>query len=246
MFTLQRIVSELILPPFGPTIGLFLACLIAARRPRLGIALGAGCLLIQLGLGLASANRLLVAEPPPIPQTVRPPYPQADAIVVLGGGRYLTAPEWDGETAGPSTLERVRYAAKLHRETGLPILVSGGKPGNTGTRSEAEIMRDILAQELGVPVAWIEAASEQTSENARFSADILKREGVNRIMLVTHGQHMTRAQTAFEAQDLEVVPMITGFLQPENINIYGLTPSFYGMSVNRYALYELLARLKPI
>lgn len=245
MFTLQRIASELILPPFGPTIGLFVACLIAARRPRLGVALGAACLLVQLGLGLASANRLLVAEPPAIPASVHPPYPQADAIVVLGGGRHLAAPEWGGETAGPSTLERIRYAAKLHRETGLPILVSGGKPGNTGMQSEAAIMRDILVQEFGVPVQWIEDASEQTSENARFSAEILNQSGAKRILLVTHGQHMDRAQAAFEAQGLEVVPMITGFLQPENVNIYGLTPSYYGLSVNRYALYELFARLKP-
>lgn len=245
MFVLQRVLSELVLPPFGPTIGLFIACLITVRRPKLGIALALACLLLQLGLGLASVNRLLIPEPPPIPASVAPPYPAAEAIVVLGGGRHLTAPEWGGETAGPSTLERVRYAAKLHRETGLPILVSGGKPGDAGTRSEAAIMRDVLQDEFGVPVRWIEERSVQTSENARLSAEILRSDAIGRILLVTHGQHMPRAQAAFEAEGLDVVPMTTGFLQRENINVYGLTPSYYGMSVNRYALYEILARLKP-
>ena len=53
---------------------------------------------------------------------------QAQAIVVLGGGRYRDAPEYGGDTVGEATLVRLRYAAKLHRETGLPLLVTGGKP----------------------------------------------------------------------------------------------------------------------
>lgn len=245
MYDLQRILSELLLPPFGPSIGLFLACLIAVRKPRLGISIGAACLVLQLGLGLASANRLLVGELPPIPDSVRPPYPEAEAIVVLGSGRHMNAPEWGGETASAGTLERVRYAAKLHRETGLPILVSGGKPGDTGMRSEAEHMRGILEDEFGVPVKWIEDASQDTQQNGRFSARILRDSGVGRILLVTHGGHMQRAQAMFEQEGMAVVPMITGFRQPEHINRYGLTPSFYGMAINRYAVYELLAKFKP-
>lgn len=243
-YTLQRILSELLLPPFGPCIVMFIACLIAVRRPRLGIALSATCLLLQLGLGLASLNLVLRKVPTP-PARIEPPYPAADAIVVLGGGRYFNTPEYAGDTAGPSTLERVRYAAKLHRETGLPILVSGGRPGDSGTRAEAEIMRDILRDEFNVPVRWVEDRSEQTPENARFSAELLKRDGVQRILLVTHGDHMPRAKAAFQESGLVVVPMITGFPQPENVNIWGLTPSFYGLSINRAALYEWLARFKP-
>lgn len=51
---------------------------------------------------------------------------QAQAIVVLGGGVNHDQPEFGGSSAASSTLERIRYAAYLHRETGLPIQVSGG------------------------------------------------------------------------------------------------------------------------
>ena len=40
-----------------------------------------------------------------------------EAIVVLGGGRRAHAPEYEGETVSPATLERMRYGARLHRET---------------------------------------------------------------------------------------------------------------------------------
>ncbi len=48
--------------------------------------------------------------------------------MVLGGGRYRDAPEYGNDTVGEYTLVRLRYAAKLHRETGFPLLVTGGRP----------------------------------------------------------------------------------------------------------------------
>lgn len=93
--------------------------------------------------------------------------PQADAIVVLGGGTYFHAPEYGGDTANKDTLERLRYAAKLYRETLKPILVTGGAPlGNS--IPEAEQMKQVLEHEFNVPVQWIEGASDNTLENARL------------------------------------------------------------------------------
>lgn len=244
-YTLQRILSELFLPPFGFTLLMFLGTLICLRHRRTGLAIASLALVLQLGTGIAALNPLLTGPLPPVPDRVAPPYPPADAIVVLGGGRYLDAPEYAGDTAGPSTLERARYAAKLHRETGLPILVSGGKPGNLGTRSEADILRGLLEDEFGVPVRWIEDRSQQTDENARFSAPLLEADGLRRILLVTHGHHMARAQLAFEQAGITVIPMTTGFVRPEAMTIFSWTPSAHGLWINRVWLYEVLAALKP-
>jgi len=49
----------------------------------------------------------------------------AVAIVVLGADRRRDAPEYGGDTIGGFGLERLRYAAWLHKKTGLPVLVSG-------------------------------------------------------------------------------------------------------------------------
>src|SRR5258707_4562639 len=47
------------------------------------------------------------------------------AIVILGAGRRVYAPEFGGETVDEFGLERVRYGAALARLTELPVLVSG-------------------------------------------------------------------------------------------------------------------------
>ena len=99
----------------------------------------------------------------------------ADAIVVLGAGSYLKAPEYGADTVGEAGLFRLRYAARLQRETGRPVLVTGGKPqGNT--LSEAEQMKAVLENEFHVPVKWTEGESNNTLENARFTQRILARQ----------------------------------------------------------------------
>ncbi|MBF0159223.1 MAG: YdcF family protein, partial [Magnetococcales bacterium] len=88
------------------------------------------------------------------------------AIVVLGQGRYPSAPEFGGrDTVSSGGLARVRYAAWLHRRTNLPILVTGGRPAGEKS-SEAALMRDVLQDEFNVSVRWLEEDSHTTWENA--------------------------------------------------------------------------------
>ena len=52
---------------------------------------------------------------------------QADAILVFMGGRQRSNPELDGaDTLSARSLERVGHALLLHKQTGLPIVLSGG------------------------------------------------------------------------------------------------------------------------
>ena len=104
----------------------------------------------------------------------------ADVIVILGGGIYFHAPEYAGQdTVNEETLLRLRYGAKLQRETGKPVLVTGGKPlGNS--ISEAQQMRASLEQDFRVPVRWIEDASDNTFENARYSFQTLQKAGIKK------------------------------------------------------------------
>lgn len=244
-FIVQRIVSELLLPPFAPFCLLFVAWLIATRFRRLSLLLGTVAVFLFFASSLSVLANRLGGPWPAVPVAVKPPYPPADAIVVLGGGRYINAREYAGDTAGPSTLERVRYAAKIFRETGKPILVTGGIPGGIGERSEGEIMRDILQDEFGVPVRWVENQAQESKQNALFSAPLLKQAGIKRIYLVTHGAHMARAEAEFVAYGFEVVPMITVFIGPGPETIFSWTPSFEGLANNRGLIYNFLARVKP-
>jgi uncharacterized SAM-binding protein YcdF (DUF218 family) len=163
------------------------------------------------------------------------------AIVVLGGGRNRNAPEYGGETVNFTSLERLRYAARLQRETGLPLLVSGGRVFEEAT-SEASLMRDVLVNELDVPVRWLEVRSRTTVENARYTAEILSRENVAAIILVTHAAHMPRAVEAFEKQGVRVYAAPTGRRAGNRANagVYDWLPSSAALDRSRIALHELL------
>jgi uncharacterized SAM-binding protein YcdF (DUF218 family) len=55
---------------------------------------------------------------------------QAQAILVLTAGYVTANPELGGQARPDAlSLERLSYAVKLHRETGLPIVISGASSG---------------------------------------------------------------------------------------------------------------------
>lgn len=128
---------------------------------------------------------------------------RAQAIVVLGAGAWENGLDYGGPTPHMFSLIRTRYAAWLHRRTGLPVLVAGG--GEKGTEGVA--MRTVLL-ELGVPeaLAWAETDSKNTQQNGLRARDYLEPKGVRRILLVTQGYHMRRAVWVFRKAGLDVVP----------------------------------------
>ena len=132
----------------------------------------------------------------------------AQAIVILGGGVRSNAPEYGGDTVGRLTLDRVRYGALVARATGS-TRARHRRRARSATRAEADVMRETLEREFGVPVRWSEDRSRNTHENAQFSAARLEQEGVKRVVLVAHGFDMRRARAEFTAAGLEVVPAPT-------------------------------------
>lgn len=133
-----------------------------------------------------------------------------EAIVILGAGRNRSAVEYGGESTSLAGIERLRYAALLHRKTGLPILVSGGKP-LPNVRSEAELMRDTLEQEFRVPVRWLEGESHTTWQNAERTDVMLSEAGIRSAWLVTQGWHMPRSMYVFQGRKVDYFPASTSF-----------------------------------
>jgi uncharacterized SAM-binding protein YcdF (DUF218 family) len=168
--------------------------------------------------------------------------PQADAIVVLGGGTYFHAPEYGGDTVSKESLERLRYAAKLYHETWKPILVTGGTPLDNNL-SEAEQMKQVLEHEFNVPVQWTEGASDNTLENARLCRQLLKQAGIDRIYLVTHAWHMPRAVQVFQAAGFQVVPAPTAYTTRYRTDLLAFVPNVYALRDSRIFLHELIGML---
>jgi uncharacterized SAM-binding protein YcdF (DUF218 family) len=137
---------------------------------------------------------------------------QADGILVFLAGSRRQNPEYAGADAlSARSLERVDYALAVHRETRLPILLSGGSRDEQ-RRPVAELAADWLQQRAGLSAAAVDAASQDTWENARNSRVLLEQLGMRRVILVTHAYHMPRAQLSARAAGLDVVPAPFAFI----------------------------------
>jgi uncharacterized SAM-binding protein YcdF (DUF218 family) len=241
VFLLKKLLTALVLPPAGPLLLAALGLLLMRRRPRLGKTLAWGGLVLLWLMATPVLTKTLLAAVEDVPPLDLARAKDAQAIVVLGGGSYLAAPEYGGDTVSRWSLERIRYAARLQRETGLPLLVSGGAP--LGGVPEGHSMRIALEGEFGVKVRWIEDASADTRENARLSVPLLRAAGVRRVLLVTHAWHMRRALEAFSAAGLDTVPAPTGFETVAPFTPLDWLPGPGGLWAGRIALHELLGRL---
>ncbi len=240
-FTLKAIVKALVLPPTGPMLVALVGLLVLRRAPRLGRALvWTGALtLVLLCLPIVAG---ILARPFDMQPLDLADAKRAQAIVVLGGGTRRAAPEYGGDTLGRRTLERVRYGARVARETGLPVLVTGGVLPDVQS-SEAALMRDALEREYGVTVRWAEDRSRNTRENARLSAPLLKADGVTTAVLVAHAIDMPRARAEFAAAGIEVIPAPTGLAARAPIQIGDFAPSAPALQASHDAVYEILANV---
>ncbi|MGE0310844.1 MAG: YdcF family protein [Lautropia sp.] len=165
---------------------------------------------------LEAPYELLDAPPERLPQARAVQWKAApalapQAIVVLSGGL-----EPDGASSphdnrlSSHSVARAIHAARLARQTRLPLLISGGTVRD-GVMPEAEAMKALIERDLSVPVRWVEGRSRDTAENAEFSARILVPAGIQRVLLVTQAFHMQRAEMLFTRAGLTVIPAPHGF-----------------------------------
>ena len=98
---------------------------------------------------------------------------------MLGAGRERGDPAWDSDQPTMIGLERLRYAARLAKASGLPVLATGGLDDGS-LPSEAQLMADSLRDDFGVTVRWKEERSRTTWENANMTAGILLPQGIRR------------------------------------------------------------------
>jgi uncharacterized SAM-binding protein YcdF (DUF218 family) len=201
-FQLKKLVAALVLPPLLPLLCVLAGLLLMRRRPRLGRVLAWGGLLCAWLLSTPLVVERIVAPLEDIPVLSATELQRAEAIVILGAGRHRFKPDYGGPTVNRMGLERLRYGARLARESGLPVMVSG----------EAGPMAEALHTDFGIEARWREGDSLDTAGNARYSVALLRSEGIQRIVLVTHAFHMRRALAEFSAAGIEALPAPTGFL----------------------------------
>jgi uncharacterized SAM-binding protein YcdF (DUF218 family) len=100
---------------------------------------------------------------------------------------------------------------------------------------EASLLRD-----FGVPTRWNENQSRDTYENAHFSEQLLRADGVRRILLVTSNLHIRRATREFQSVGLDVVPAPTGSWVPRALEATAFEPQVSALAQSTAAIYELI------
>ena len=135
--------------------------------------------------------------------------PAGQVVVVLGGstepGDYPRLAV-EVNSAG----DRVLAGVRLYQQgVASKILLSGGSIAwlqERGT-TPAEEMAAMMTS-LGVPqkTLLIQPRSQDTYEDAVFSCEMIKAEGIERVVLVTSAMHMPRSVALFEAQGCQVIP----------------------------------------
>jgi uncharacterized SAM-binding protein YcdF (DUF218 family) len=253
----RNLVAELLMPP-GVCLVIIALALLFLKSKRAKSSLIAVCLvMIWIGSTNYFANQITTMAdsflhwPHPLAVTqVRHndhrKVPQA--IVILGGGRRLGAldapSQYQYQDVSVASIERLRFGARLAKVTRLPILLTGGAPDRVSEKdiSEARLMSHVLQDELGVGAKWIESNSNTTQENARESTQILRKEKIKTIYLVTHFWHMPRAKAIFEKEGVQVVEAPMGYYQKSQFTPLDFYPSSEGFQRTRWIFHEILGQ----
>jgi len=239
--------KQLLLPPGILLLLLALAWWLRRSRPRLAglcFAVGLGGLwLMSLPVVVQWSASRLESVPPLARDEWSTLGQRADAIVVLGSGRERGDVAWGSDQPTGIGLERQRYAARLAKASGLPVLTTGGLHYGTPP-SEAQLMADSLRDDFGVVVRWQEGESRTTWENAQFTAQILLPQGIKRVVVVTQAAHMPRSVWSFRKAGFEVVPASVGFLGGDNARpLGGWMPEFKSIWQNGQLMNEAVGQV---
>jgi uncharacterized SAM-binding protein YcdF (DUF218 family) len=169
--------------------------------------------------------------------------PQADAIVLLGGGMgsntnvYPYAEMWNGA-------DRVWHAARLYKAGKAPMIIPTGRGEQEST---VPLLRD-----LGVPESAIvvEGEARNTEENARFVEKILEPRNTQntrkRVLLVTSAWHMRRSVLMYRryAPSLEIIPAAADYEATVNTShpfcFKDIWPDTNALFANSYIFKEYL------
>lgn len=141
------------------------------------------------------------AYPPRLAESM----PEADAIVLLGGGMSVDT------NASPYaemnlSADRVWHAARLYKAGKAPKITLSGNFVRESTVS--------LLQDFGVPesaLLYYEDAKNTEDEARMIAADFANTNASVKVLLVTSAWHMRRAQWLFEKAGVAVVPAATDY-----------------------------------
>lgn len=210
MYMINKIVGWMA-SPMGIAIILLaaglLCLLMPKRRRRLGIGFIVAAIVCLWVFGSSFTVRALEwGLEREFPVLLAEEMPQADAIVLLGGGMTSARGKYPYADMA-SAADRVWHAARLYKAGKAPIVIPTGCLEQDST---VPLLRD-----FGVPEDAIRVENEarNTEENARFVEKLLADSETKKVLLVTSAWHMRRSLLMYKryAPQLDVIPAATDY-----------------------------------
>jgi uncharacterized SAM-binding protein YcdF (DUF218 family) len=191
------------------------------------------------------ASILLAGLENQIPKVQLNQLPAADAILCLGGGVEPSLSEPTGFHLKIGA-DRLSTALTLAAAGKAPLLIlgGGGYPHQGQTFSEADAVRDYLADHvsLNLQLHSIGVCSDTHDEALKVAA-LMKQRGLKRLLLVTSASHMPRAVATFRKTDVQVIPVPCNYLSSLNHlgDFHWLHwPSYHGFEIFAYWMHEII------
>ena len=234
---------------FSPTLlflGIAFGIWLSSKKPKLGksVAIVSTALLWIFSTPAFSvwfSHNLLTQFKPTTAQELKAQGVQA--IIVLGGGVETSQP--DGIQQLQSTaLDRLRHGIELSRKAGIPVMLTGGKGwgAQADSENEAEISSRVAREVFQFEIKWTESESRDTQENALNSKQLLTKQGISKIALVTHSWHMPRSLNAFQNVGFKVTPAPMGFVADKKVDLLSLLPNVGALNSTTATFKELVAQ----
>lgn len=124
----------------------------------------------------------------------------ADAAIVLGAAVWTDKPS-------PVFRERINHAVNLYKQKRIKKIIFTGGQGNDNEKTEARIGQ-IYAVEKGIPTEdiLIENKSSTTFENLEFAKEVMRKNNIKSVLIVTDPLHMKRSMAMAEFLEINALP----------------------------------------
>lgn len=128
----------------------------------------------------------------------------ADAIIVLGAAAYDAKPS-------PVFEERIRHGLDLYRQGYAPKLIfTGGFGGSRARFSESQVARRYaLKQKVPAADILIETKSRTTRQNLVEAKQVMAKNNLHRVIVVSDPLHMARALRLSKELDIDALASST-------------------------------------
>jgi uncharacterized SAM-binding protein YcdF (DUF218 family) len=104
-------------------------------------------------------------------------------------------------------------------------------------------MAACLEADFGIAARWVEPRARDTRENATFSAAVLRGEGINAALVVSHAWHLPRALHAFARVEFPVAAAPVRFSRPPGFTTWYWIPRPNYLTQTWFMLRELVGLL---